>query len=289
MSRVVLILKKKLSGIVARLNPRIYFTLSYLHNHKRFPNFSNPKDISEIWINRLLRGDFSKIYYLADKYRVRDFIKEKGKDYLLTPLLGVYSNAEEIDFSNLPIRFALKLNSFAGKNYICTDKNKIDTNKVRKIVSSWLDAKITSQAERHYNLIEQKIICEAFIDDGSGHFPTDYKFICLHGKVVCVLACSERETGHARYSPFTPEWEALPEYRKDGHFDYIDKPQNLIEMIAEAEELSEDFELMRVDLYSNGETIWFGEMTLTPAGCMFHNWSNLALDELGEKFRLTQK
>lgn len=284
MHHLKILLKRKFSELLAGINQRLYFTLSYIHNHKRLPNFYQPKDLSEIWISRLLRGDFNKIFYLADKYRVRQYIESKGKGMLLTPLIGVYSNANDIDFNKLPNKFALKLNTYAGKNYICTDKSKIDMDQVRALASSWLGDKISSQSERHYNLINQKIVCEAFIDDGSGHFPTDYKFLCLNGKVVCILACSERETGHARYSPYTIEWQPLPQYRKDGHFDYIKKPANLKEMIKEAEALASSFELMRVDLYSNGEKIWFGEMTLTPAGCMFHNWTNLALDELGKKF-----
>jgi len=267
------------------MNPRLYFSLSYIHNHKRIPNFKNPKDLSEIWISRLLRGDFMKIYYLADKYKVRDYIKSKGLESLLTPLLGVYDCFNDIDFNKLPNRFALKMNCFAGMNYICTDKSKIDLQALRNTVNSWTHKKHASQSERHYNLIEPKIVCEEFIDDGSGFFPTDYKFICLHGKVVCILACTGRETGKAHYSPYSPDWGPLPEYnRKNGNFDYLNPPSNLNDMINVAEKLSSDFEMIRVDLYSNGNRIWFGELTLTPAGCIFHTWSNLALDEMGKLF-----
>lgn len=284
MGNIKLTLKQWGSNIVAKLNPKVYFTISYLHNHKRFPNFNKPKDLSELWISRLLRGDFLKIYYLADKYAVREYIKQIGYENLLTPLIDVYSNYSEIDFSKLPQKFALKMNCFAGMNFICTDKSTIDHEKLESKVNSWLKKKRVSFSERHYNLITPKIVCEEFIDDGSGFFPTDYKFICLKGKVVCVLACKGREYGRAHYSPYTPNWEPLPYYRKDGNFDIIEKPTNIENMIKVAEDLSKDFEMIRVDLYSNGSKIWFGEMTLTPAGCMFHHWTNRALDELGAKF-----
>lgn len=277
-------LRTFLATIVSKMNPRIYFWLSYLHNHKRFANFNKPEDLSEIWISRLLRGDFLKIYYLADKYLVRDFIKSKGYENILTPLLGVYKTFDEIPFENLPTKFALKMNCFAGMNYICTDKQKMDLNQVESLIETWTKKKRVSFSESHYNLIEPKIVCEAFIDDGSGSFPIDYKFICLHGKVVCVLACKGRDNGHTHYSPYTRNWEPLPYYRKDGNFDILQKPANLEDLIHVAEDLSKDFEMIRVDLYSNGHQIWFGEMTLTPAGCMFHNWSNRALDELGKLF-----
>lgn len=52
-------------------------------------------------------------------------------------------------------------------------------------------------------------------------------------------------------------------------------------MIKCAESLASDIDLVRIDLYSNGSRIWFGEITLTPAGCIFHRWSNKALDKMG--------
>ena len=284
MNRISLKVRQYAASLTAKMNPRIYFSLSYLHNHKRIPSFKNPKDLSELWISRLLRGDFLKCYYLADKYLVRDYISSKGYSNLLTPLIGVYDNFSDIDFTKLPNRFALKMNCFAGMNYICTDKTKIDLKGLEAKVNSWKQKKLVSFSERHYNLIEPKLVCEEFIDDGSGKFPTDYKFICLKGHVECVLACKGREKGRAHYSPYTPTWVPLPYYRKDGNFDIIPKPKNLEKMIAVAEDLSKEFEMIRVDLYSNGDRIWFGEMTLTPAGCMFHHWSNRALSELGAKF-----
>ena len=53
-------------------------------------------------------------------------------------------------------------------------------------------------------------------------------------------------------------------------------------MISTAERLADGIDLVRVDLYSNGSRIWFGEMTLTPAGCIFHRWTQKALDDMGD-------
>lgn len=56
-------------------------------------------------------------------------------------------------------------------------------------------------------------------------------------------------------------------------------------MLEIASALSAGIDLVRVDLYDTPQKIIFGEMTLTPAGCIFHNWSQKALDDMGDFYR----
>lgn len=262
------------------------FIVSYIHNRGRFPNLKHPKDLSEICIKRVLDGKINKLSYLADKYAVREYVESKGLGHILTPLLGVYENANEIDFTKLPNRFALKANFGAGMNIICIDKSKLNIERTKAEVVKWLKTDVFSFAERHYNLIPKKLICEEFIDDGTGGFPTDYKLMCIHGKVHCILACSGRESGHADYLPYSLDWQPLYDYYKSSPKDIelLERPVNLSEMIKTAEKLAEGLEVVRIDLYSNGSRLWFGEVTLTPAGCIFHRWSDKALLEMGNLF-----
>ena len=59
----------------------------------------------------------------VDKYKVREFIKnEIGEEYLIK-LLGVYDNAEQIEFDKLPQSFVLKLNNGSGYNLIVKNTN----------------------------------------------------------------------------------------------------------------------------------------------------------------------
>lgn len=281
--------KKIILSIVGKnsSNGKMSFVVSYLHNRHKLPNLRHPKDLSEIWIKRVLDGKITNLAYLADKYAVREYVTEKGLETILTPLIAVYESAEDIDFDKLPDRFALKANFGAGMNIICTDKSKLNFEQCREKVRMWLRLKTYSVSERHYNLIPKKIVCEEFIDDGSGGFPVDYKFMCFHGRVQCILGVGGREAGHGSYLPYTPDWKPIPEYYRGCSTAHkpLPRPENLEEMIKTAEKLSEGIDLVRVDLYSNGSRIWFGEMTLTPAGCIFHRWTQKALDELGRKYR----
>lgn len=61
---------------------------------------------------------------LADKYDVRDYIKRTIGEQYLVPILGVWDNAEDIDFDKLPNQFVLKLTKGSGYNLICNDKAK---------------------------------------------------------------------------------------------------------------------------------------------------------------------
>lgn len=108
------------------------------------------------------------------------------------------------------------------------------------------------------------------------------QFICIHGKPFCVLACFGRESRHADYMPMSIDWTPLPEYNKNGMNYLVNRPKNLEKMIEAARILSKEFELIRVDLYDTGDKVIFGEMTLTPAGCIFHSWSQKALDDMGK-------
>ena len=47
---------------------------------------------------------------LADKYLVRDWVKEKVGEEYLVPLLGIWNNFNDIDFDKLPNQFVLKAN-----------------------------------------------------------------------------------------------------------------------------------------------------------------------------------
>lgn len=283
-----LLIKRKLLGWAGKSsrNGRLSFILSYLHNRHRFPNLLHPRDLSEIWIKHVLDGKVNELSKLADKYEVRRYVSEKGLGTILTPLITVYSSAEEIDFDSLPNRFALKANFGAGKNIICTDKSELDYEQCRKQVREWLRSSHYSVSERHYDLISKKIVCEEFIDDGTGGFPVDFKFMCICGKVQCILGVSGRERGHGSYLPYTTEWRPIPEYYRGNSTasEPLPRPDNLDEMINVAERLAEGIDLVRIDLYSNGSRIWFGEITLTPSGCIFHRWTKKALDDLGAKY-----
>ncbi|MEX1057315.1 MAG: ATP-grasp fold amidoligase family protein, partial [Natronospirillum sp.] len=67
---------------------------------------------------------------IADKYRVRDYIRgvlgDAEADQVLIPLLAVVDNPEALDFAALPNQFVIKSNHGSGHNLIVSDKSKVD-------------------------------------------------------------------------------------------------------------------------------------------------------------------
>lgn len=278
-------------NIIYKVSPTLAVVLSYKKHHGEF--FSTRKikkdyDLSQIWITKMVNGYFLKYYYLADKFAVRSFIEEKGLGNILIPLLGCYNNAKEIDFEKLPAKFVLKLNTDAGMNFVCKDKSKIDVDVVIDTLNGWLKSP-RAMVEKHYNLIPRKIICESYIGNGD-KLPVDYKFICIHGEPQCVLACGERDSGN-NFAVYDKNWKWLSDWRKDPPEKQVlvAKPDNLDEMLHIARRLSSDIDLVRVDLYDVDGKIYFGEMTLTPSGAVFHGWTKKALNILGHCYHSDMK
>ena len=75
----------------------------------------------------------------ADKYTVREYIKDIGLSDILNEIYQVYNSSEEIDFDKLPEEFVLKSTNGGGGNevIICRDKSNLDKEEVLKRVSNW--------------------------------------------------------------------------------------------------------------------------------------------------------
>ena len=203
---------------------------------------------------------------LADKYLVRDWVKEKiGEEYLI-PLLAVYHHAEDIDFDSLPDAFVLKANHGSAMNYIVRNKQDENLEAIRSRARFWLQKNFTfsNGYELQYNDIPRRLIVEEYLENADGDLP-DYKFWCFDGKCKFIYVVVNRKI-NLQMSFFSPEWEKLP--FTFGNYPPIDHdlpmPEKLPEMLRIAETLAQGFPHVRVDLYLlDDDEIKFGEMTFT--------------------------
>lgn len=242
----------------------------YRETFKKDLNVDNPKTFNEKIQYRILK-DRKKIYTkLTDKYIVRGYVESKiGKKYL-TQLYGVYESTKEINYENLPNKFVLKCTHDCGSVIICTDKSQIDSNYINKKLKYWLKRNYYyATREYHYKDIKPRIICEEFIGINNEP-PVDYKFHVFNGKNKKIfIQCDEGRFGNHTRSIYDECWNKIDvKYNKSISQNIIEKPQNLEEMIFIAKKLSEEFDYVRVDLYSVEDKIYFGELTFTPAGGM---------------------
>lgn len=200
---------------------------------------------------------------LADKYLVRDWVKEKIGEQYLVPLLGVWNSFDEIDFDKLPDQFVLKANHGSGWNYIVKDKSKFDKEDARKKFDVWMHKNFAFQFgfELQYMNIPPKIIAEKYIEEFEQVY--DYKVMCFNGHAKFIWVDTDRFTSHHR-TLFTLNWERMNVTMTWPTAEHeIPKPSKLDKMVEMAEKLSKGFAHVRVDFYYVHDHIYFGEMTFT--------------------------
>ncbi len=204
---------------------------------------------------------------LSDKYLVREWIGRQIGDEYLIPLIGVWKNPDDIDFSSLPNQFVLKTNCSSGDVIIVRDKKSLSKKQIRGYKAKlkyYLHMKFGyNTCELHYNDIEPRIIAEAFIDSGKKDLQ-DYKFICFDGKAYYCWVDSDRFHGHKR-DVYDMDWNLQDWHQYSySHSEIpVEKPDNFERMKELAERLAQGFSHVRVDLYNVDGKIYFGEMTFT--------------------------
>lgn len=203
---------------------------------------------------------------LSDKYKVRDYVREKIGETYLVPLLGCWDDFADIDFEALPDEFVLKCNHGSGWNLIVHDKSKLDYAKTKEQFDSWmlLDYAFCSGLEMNYRGIAPKIIAEEMLHTPDGEDLRDYKVFVFDGKARIVQVDVDRTTNHRR-NLYTRDWTYLPYgigYPMAGDVK-VEKPDCLEELLRLSEILGAGFRHVRVDFYIVDGNLYFGEMTFS--------------------------
>lgn len=265
--------------------PKLCSKIIYFKHRGKWPNFKDPKGLSEIILSQILTGEINNYSDYVDKVKVRTYIEKLGFADYLPELYGVWDSPEEIDFSLLPDAFALKTNHGSGSHhhYLCKTKKNLNKQEAVNIINTALS--ITMEpSEPQYSLIDRKCFAEELIiDDSGGEFPIDYKFMCCGGEVKCIFLCGERTTTGVKYKTYNLNWEPIEwilDYTRS-NLEYK-KPQKLDAMLAIAQRIAADFKQVRVDLYhANEGRIFIGELAFTTNGGYLHQFNNKAERLLG--------
>ncbi len=230
-----------------------------------FGDFEHPRSYQEKIQYRKLYGNHAFYARIADKYRVRDYVAERvGAQYLI-PLYGVHERLTPADFEPLPQRFIIKANHGCKWHQIVKDKSALDVertirhfNRLCRRTFGWRGG------ERHYREIPPRILFEELLEGPDGDSPWDYCIFCFNfGGEFHWLGAIVAPDGRA--ARFDPDWsvKGLRRY-VPAEFEPHLRPKNWDEMLDVARRLSRDFDFVRVDLYSVGSRVYFGELTLTP-------------------------
>ena len=228
-------------------------------------NWDNPQTYNE-------KINVSKVYMptpektrLADKVAVREWVAERlGSDYLI-PLLGVYDSFDDIDFDVLPDKFVIKCSHDSASFSLIHDKSMLNKRFMKHKYDFFLRRNYAYvDFEMHYKDIYPKILIEAYIDSAALN---DYRFYCFDGKpYYCAVDYYSRQHSRNARNIYNMNWELQPFILSYPNYSgQVYRPDNFEGLVNVASKLAYGLDQVRIDLYSAGEKIYFGEMTFAHA------------------------
>lgn len=264
---------------------RMGVSLKYYYTRGKFPNLRNPKNLSERILSSLCKSDFLKYADLADKVKVREYIKSKGLEKILLKQYKVWNTPDEITIDGLPDKFILKPNNGSGGHVYCYDKRLFDLGKAKSYLKENLMRAEDYFFEPHYLNIEPHVFAEELLCLDEGKVLVDYKFHCIKGEIIDIFLAGENSKGERKYATVDLDWNILP-YTKESFLlePLPERPFCLAEMVEYAKILSKDFDFVRVDFYEYEKKVYFSELTFSPWGGFMYSYTDGAIVELGNKF-----
>lgn len=224
-------------------------------------NLTNPQTFNEKlnWLK--LNYHNPRLTNLADKYAVKQIVRELIGDEYVVPNYGIWESFEQIDFSKLPDQFVLKCTHDSGGAFICRDKSSFDFDAVGKQLTRNLHRDFyLAGREWPYKNIPHRIIADKFLDDHTGTELRDYKFWCFNGNpkyMYCTIkGANVYENFYDMDFNIAPINHGFPRHRPE-----FEKPEKFEEMKKMAAILSKGLPFVRVDFFQVEGHVYFGEFT----------------------------
>ena len=193
--------------------------------------------------------------FVSDKAHVKQYVSEKVGDAHNVPTIAVLQSYEEAREFSYPADCVIKPTHMSGEIIFRRSGSAVDLEKVR----SWFDRDFYCVTrEVNYRHLRPRVIVEPYIFGRDA--VEDYKVFCLHGQPFIVQVDFNRHTRHSQ-NLYTTDWNMLPFAMSSPIGPGRSRPSNLDEVISIAAKLSDEFNLIRIDLYTDEQTILVGEIT----------------------------
>ena len=117
---------------------KMYLSLRFYSLFGYWINWKHPKSYNEKlnWIKLYDRKP--RYHQMVDKAESKKVIDTLLGESKTIPTLGVYDSFEQIDWDTLPQQFVLKATHDSGSVFIVKDKNKIDKQKCKEKLYSYI-------------------------------------------------------------------------------------------------------------------------------------------------------
>ncbi|MGB0498953.1 MAG: ATP-grasp fold amidoligase family protein [Rubricella sp.] len=235
----------------------------FRRNHGRWPDPGRLRSsLADYLYFRRLGPDLSDplIRETTDKAHAKDYVARLVGD-IAVPTLALLSLPEEVSDAVFPADCAIKPTHASGEYILRAGDAPLDLDRIRR----WFDLDYHALSGEHqYRGLRPQVIVEPLVFGNAA--PTDYKILCREGRARLIDVFTDRKTG-LRRTVFDRDWRRHPiRCNFPASEREIARPPALDRMIAIAEALAAPFELVRIDLYSEGDAVLVGEITHCPHG-----------------------
>ena len=246
----------------------LWLRIIYKTKFQRNLNLGDPQSFNEK-LNWLKLNDRNPLYTrLANKYDVKEYVRECiGEEYVV-PCYGVWESFDDIDFDKLPDRFILKCTHDSGGRIVCTDKATFDKRRAKeRLETTMRNNFFWWTREWVYKDVKPRILADMLLDDHTGEVLRDYKFWCFNGVPKYMYCTIKNDDVFENFYDMDFNVvnidhgfkRAVPEF---------DKPECFELMKTLAGKLSKGIPFVRVDFFLVEGRVYFGELT-------FYDWAGL--------------
>ena len=205
--------------------------------------------------------------YLSDKANLREYVEEKiGKDHVIR-LYGMYENANQVPYDELPKSVFLRCAHNDYKRYIedTTDTDRFNWEVISRRLNTLLcnNHAYTASMELWYQKAKPRIIVE--VPDADIILNKMYKVVCFNGKAKYFVVENDKGIWDSEKRDFYDvKWNHLDyKLKYPNLIKAEEKPKALNRMIKSAEEICDGLDFAVVYFYLVNEKIIFDDMRFT--------------------------
>jgi len=200
---------------------------------------------------------------LTDKVAVREHVRKKGLENILSRHYLVTEDLDSLDFESFPRPFVVKPSHASGRIVFVQPRQSIDWEEIRRLCKEWMETDYsTVNREWQYHKIKPRIIIEEWLGEWEA-LRTELKFHCIHGEPRIIDVILDQINVERLVRKYDINWQPVGlDIKRKRQID-IPRPAKLEEMLEIARSLAREFDYVRVDLYHLPERIVFGELTFT--------------------------
>ncbi len=246
---------------------------------------------------------------MADKDAVRAYITGLGRPETLNEVFAVVDDPRLIALDALPSKCVIKPTHGSGAVIVIHDRadpthripvdfpphqwfetvlfirrENIDREAFNSLCDHWLGRnywRSQGSTQWAYLNIPPRLIVEEYLEVHK--YPIDYRFMVIKQTVAWIQVSSYN--GVTKYgNSYLRDGTQIPfDWAKDGSFEFV-LPPEIAEMVLLSEELAQETDFVRVDLYLVAGKIFFSELTNYPSGGRGRHFDTPEASELAQNW-----